>query len=152
MAASVWITFLIERFVTDWISPAQGADDAGRQRQIEAERIADGVGHLADLQVLRAADRDGSELALGRVDVQDGEILVGRGADQRGPTGGVIGQRDVSGLGILDDVKIRDDVAALVPDEAGAGALRHFLDVEAPFVALRRPCDVMWTTEGLVFL
>ena len=62
---------------------AQGADDAGGQRLVQAERVADGEGLLADLQVVRRADGDRHQLRRRRVDVQHGDVLVGVEADDR---------------------------------------------------------------------
>ena len=49
-----------------------------------------------------------------------------------------VGKNDLGCGGILDDVIIGDDVAALVPDEAGTAASGDPLDVEAERIALHR--------------
>ena len=50
---------VLDRHLGDRLDlPAQGADDAGGQGLVEAERVADGVDVLADLQVVGGADLD----------------------------------------------------------------------------------------------
>src|SRR5437867_757025 len=72
---------------------AQGADDAGGQRLVQAERIADGEYFLAYLEVFRHADQKGVEAALRCIDFEHGKVVVGRTADNRRPPGVVIGER-----------------------------------------------------------
>ena len=101
------------------------ADDAGGQRLVEPEGIADRVDLLADLQVAAEADRQGLELVARRADAQHGEVAVGKRAHQFGLPLRLVGERDARAARSLDDVEIGDDVPAVVPDEAAAGAARH---------------------------
>ena len=110
---------------TESISRFEGADDPAGQGLIQAERIADGVAELADLQVVRGADDDGTQLVLGGVDLQHGDVFFGHAADEPGLVGGLVGERHLGGVGIADDVEVGDDVAVVVPDEPRAGALGH---------------------------
>ncbi len=118
-------------------SPAQRADDAGGERLIEPERIADGHHRLADLQVIARAQWNGAELGSGKVDLEDGQVLVGCGADESGVECGLIAKRDSRGnfdavsaaaQAREHDVVIRDDVSFLVPDEARSCAGGDFID------------------------
>ena len=140
MAASVWMTSLMGRFVTDWISRPRALMTPvvsvwSRPNGLPMAKTFWPTCRSAELPTAM-----GQQLAPGGVDVQHGEVLVGVGADQRRSVGGVVGQRDTSAQAwrVLDDVEVGDDVAVLVPDEARAGALRHLLDVEVPEIALHR--------------
>src|SRR5207253_6441208 len=99
--------------------PAQGADNAPGDRVIEPVGIADGKGALADLQIVRRADQDRVQLALGGVDVQNGDVLVRKRPHQAGVINRLIRHADLGRAGVADDVKVGDDVPVLVPDEAG---------------------------------
>ena len=99
----------------------QRADDAGGQRLVEAERVADREHQLSDLEVRGRADRDRRRQRPRVVHAQHREVVVGRGADdpRRQHLAGCEshGQR----AGALDDVVVGDDVAGGVPDEARPG-------------------------------
>ena len=45
--------------------------------------------------------------------------------------GRVVRQRHLKGLPALEHMEVGDDMSALVPDEASAGALRDLQDIEA---------------------
>ena len=51
----------------------------------------------------------------------------------------MVGQRDLGTTGILDDVKIGDNMPLLVPDKPRATALRHLRHIETEEVTL--PCQ-----------
>src|SRR5206468_1434645 len=109
----------------------QGADHAGRQGLVEAERIADRINELPHLQVRRRADGDRRRRLAHASEAQNGEIVVRRGADQGG--GDSFSRREPDGdlsACALDDVVVGDDVARLVPDEAGAGLYASALAVQ----------------------
>ena len=61
MAASVWITSKIVAAAHALDRAAEGAHDAGGERVVEAEGVADGVDLLADLEVGAGADPEGDE-------------------------------------------------------------------------------------------
>src|SRR5262249_8045546 len=107
----------------------QGADDAGPEAVIEAEWVADGVGTLADDQVLRLADVDGLQLGRRGVNSQYCDIPRAAAAYQTGLMPGAVVERNHRGVGPFDDMVVGDDVAVLVPDDAGAGAARDALQV-----------------------
>ena len=52
IAASVWMTSSISKPLGAWIVRWTAEIDAGRQRAVEAERVADRDGRVADLDVL----------------------------------------------------------------------------------------------------
>src|SRR5579871_4361672 len=54
----------------------QGADDAGGHGLIQAKGITQGVGNLPHLQIMRSANRDRPELALGGLDGEHGNIHI----------------------------------------------------------------------------
>ena len=57
-------------------------DDAGGERLVEAEGVADGEDFLPDLEVAARADAGiGRSLSRGRVDLENGQVVVGGGAD-----------------------------------------------------------------------
>ena len=58
------------------------------------------------------------------VELEDGDVLGRVAADQRGLDLPLIGQADHELVALLDDVEVGDDVALVVPDEAGAAARR----------------------------
>ena len=73
---------------------AEGADDAGRHRVVEAVRVADGDGHLSDAHVARIAERRPWQRAGVRLMRMHGQVGVAVGANQVGPH--AIGRRAVS--------------------------------------------------------
>jgi hypothetical protein len=113
------------------------AHDAHRQRLVEAEGVADGVHALAHLQFAAGADGNRRQLGRWRVDLQHRQVAVGKRAHQLGGVAGLVGQRHARRAAALDDVEVGDDVALVVPHEAGAGAARHLHHVHAEHVALR---------------
>ncbi len=99
--------------------------DAGRHGVLEAERIAERDGELADARQLGSELRGGQ---IGPVDPDDGEIRVGIGGHNLG--GNLIsrGELNLHVLGPLDNVVVRhDEPTGAVPDDAGAlcSALRR---------------------------
>ena len=118
--------------------PPQGAHHAGRQRMIEAEGIPDRQDFLPDTQVVRRPDGERRERVFRRTNLQHGHIVIGVGADERGLMLRSIGQRDSDRVCPVDDMKIRDDVPLLVPDEPCPGALRGLEEIEGPGVSLNR--------------
>ena len=77
----------------------------------------------------------GTSCARRGVDLQHGDVLVAGDAHRLGVVLGVA-EGDLLRVRVLHDVVVRDDVAAVVPDEAGAGARRHLEDVAGPEVHL----------------
>jgi hypothetical protein len=113
----------------------QGRDDAGGQGPVQAEGIADGEHLLAHLEVVAGAQGHRRRPLEAHADAQHGDVVGGRGAHQGRPVVAAIGQLHRGFAGVLDDVVIGDDVARVVPDEAGTGAARHGEHVAGPEVA-----------------
>ncbi len=111
--------------------PPDRADDAGRERVIEAEGVTDRDRLLPDLDVrLLRGDLDGDEQLLRGVDLEHGDVLARLDADHRGRERLRALEVHRERLGAVDDVKVRDDVPLVVPHEARAAA-RGDLDLRA---------------------
>jgi hypothetical protein len=103
---------------------ARGADNAGRQRAVEAERIADGVNPLADAQVRGLPEGDRAQAFWHFVELEHGEIVIGRAADDLGRDRIALVEFYGNGVRTFDDVVVGDDMAKRIPDEPGTGARR----------------------------
>ena len=125
------MTLRMARPGIDFDLAIQRAHDSRGERLIQAEGVADGERHLADLQLRRAADADRLQQVGGRIDRQHREVLGRIGSDQATLPAGAVGEDDHGAAGVADDVVVGDDVAILVPHETGTGALRDLLDVQA---------------------
>src|SRR3990172_3894945 len=80
--------------------------------------------------------RDRHELLVRGAYVEHGQVLVPGEADDPGVVG-LVAEGDLGRATLddaLDDVEVRDHVAAVVPDEAGARARRHLENVAGPEV------------------
>jgi len=108
------------------------ADDAGRDRPVVAERVADRDCRVADLDPCRVAERQRPELCVGRVDLQDGDVGGQVAADHLGvdqvPS---LLEADRGRARPLDHVRVREDIAVGVEDEAGARRKSLLLEREA---------------------
>ena len=95
-----------------------GADDSGRNRGLQSERAADGQNPVAYLHTIRIAQLCSWQFFVG-VDFNHGEIGVFIRAHQLGgvPRGLAV-QLHLNLGGLLDDVIVGEDVAALVHDHA----------------------------------
>ena len=101
---------------------ADGADDAARHGSVEdAERIADGEHLLADLEA--GAVAQGHGLKVGRLDLNDGEVVRLVSSDDGGRVVLLVLEDDLEFTRAVDDVVVGEDVAFLVNDEAGARTL-----------------------------
>ena len=103
----------------------QGADDAGGDRLLETEGTADGDDVVADGDLPRIAERQGEELRRRRVHLEDSQVGRGIGSDDLGLVGLAVPELDRNGLGAVDDVLVRDDVAVGVVDKARPLCLRR---------------------------
>ena len=120
---------------------AQGADDAGGDRALEAVRVADRQGELADAHLLRVAQRGRDEVP--GVDADHGQVGLGVVADQVGLVLAAVGQRDLEPLGPVDDVAVGQDVSARGEDESRAAP-----PVRPVAGRDRANRASMWTTDG----
>src|SRR4051794_10495880 len=106
--------------------------DARRERALEAERVADRDRRVADLHALRLAERERVELArLGVADLQDREVGGLVAAENLRLDDVAIGELDRHLRRARDDVRVREDRARSVDDEARAGRLAALLLGEA---------------------
>src|SRR5699024_5422572 len=97
-------------------------DDAGRHRRAEAEGRTDRHDVVPDDDVLGLADVQGLQAL--RVDLENGHVVGGVGADDLGVTPGPVGHLDAHPAtlaGALHDVVVRDDVPPAVIDPARTG-------------------------------
>ncbi len=111
----------------------EGAHDAGGEREVEAEGVADGVDLLAHLQPGARAEANRDELVARRDDPQHRDVLVAGEAHGLRVVADVA-QRHLLRVGVLHHVEVRDHVPAVVPHEARAAARRHLEDVARPVV------------------
>jgi hypothetical protein len=92
----------------------------------EAERIADGNDEIADFRAIGIGDRQVDEVT--GLDLQHRDVGAGVGADDFRLERAVVEQLHGDVGGVLDDVRVGDDVAVLcVDDHARAGALEFTL-------------------------
>ncbi len=111
--------------------PAEGTDHSRRQRPVEAERVADGDGPLADAYIISGGHGQRLHRRRAGIDVQHGQVVAWVYAHHLGLHLPVIGEDDFDFVGIGDDVVVGHNVAGVVPYEAGASALaRHGAEEE----------------------
>ena len=125
IAASVWIALSIGDAVRREDLALDGADDAGRERPREPERVADRVDRVADADGVGVPERQRRQRARVRVDLEHGEVGRAVLADDRRRAAGPGRERDLHLLRALDHVEVRDDVTGAVEHEAGAERLRR---------------------------
>jgi hypothetical protein len=97
-----------------------GADDPRGHGAGEPVGAADRKRRVAHADVRRASESQRVELVRSRVDVDDGEVGRGVGADDRRIGPAAVGERDGHVVRSGDDVRVRDDVALVVEDETRA--------------------------------
>ena len=89
IAASVWITSVIEKPFGRLDLALQGRDDAAGHGAVEAEGVADRDHRVADFHLGGAAQRQRVQLVRRRVDVEQGDVGRRVGADHLGVVGGL---------------------------------------------------------------
>src|SRR6266850_3470805 len=99
---------------------AESADDAGSERGLETEGIANGKDFLAHLQSGRIAEGKRDEFFPFRIDLDQGDVVALVGANKFRHVLGLVAEHDFDGLRFLHDVKIGEDVAARIDDKSGA--------------------------------
>ena len=87
IAASVWITWEIEKPFGRLDLPLQGGDDAAGDGAVEAERVADRDHRVADFGFGGVAEGQRMDFARRRVDLEQGDVGAGVGADHFGVVG-----------------------------------------------------------------
>src|SRR5215207_3516870 len=102
--------------------PLEAGDDAGRQRAVEAERVADGQNLLPDREAVAVGHRHDLQGLAHAGDLEDGEVGVRVAADDARRVGLVAAEADGDLVGALDDVEVGQDVPLVVDDGAGAAA------------------------------
>ncbi len=118
IGTSVWMNGT--RFSLRQLAPL-GADDAGGDRVLQAERLADRGHPFADLELVGIADR---HLGQSRgLDLEQGDVGALVGADDLGLEFALVGQLHRDFAGIVDDVGVGQHVAVGGQDEARAGRL-----------------------------
>src|SRR4026208_123736 len=105
---------------------------------IEAERVSDRQDLLPNAQIMRYPDDDGRERLFWGTNLQDRQIVIGIGADERRLILRPIGQCNGDRIRPIDDMEIGDNVPLLVPHESRSGPLRDFKSIERPWVSLNR--------------
>ena len=101
---------------------SDGADYAGGERGLEAERITDGENFLAHLERSGISQRQRREVLSLGIDFQESDVVALVGADEFCRVVGLIAEHNFDGLGAFDDVEIGEDVAAGINYKTGAGA------------------------------
>ena len=101
----------------------QRGDDAGRQRALEVERVADRVGRVADLDGARVAEHQRVQREAVGGDAQHGEVVGGILAEHLRFDGLAFFEADVDLDRVLDHVVVGEDRAVAVDHDAGAGGL-----------------------------
>ena len=102
---------------------AEGRHDAGRERPLEAEGVADRDGEVADADAPRVGQRQRLQAAAHapRQDAHEGEVGRAVAADDAArDRRGVLAELDAHPRRTADDVGVRDDAAAAVEDESAA--------------------------------
>ena len=118
-AASVWMTLSISAAAGARSAAAQGADDAGGDGELEAERLPMAMASWPTLRVWSGRGRPGTRR---RRRCGGRRFGVGIFADEGG--GGVRPSPRATAdcAGVVDDVAVGEDEAVGGEDEAGAGA------------------------------
>ena len=133
-AASVCTTSSIMRPVETQRAPER-RDDAGGHGGVETERIADGDGDLAALQLARVAEPGGGQMHR-LLDAHQREVGVGIVAEHAGGELAAFERRQRDRAGAVDDVAVGEREAVGRDDDPGAGAAcRAFTRT-----TLGRPC------------
>ena len=99
-----------------------GADDAGRDRVLQAERRADRHDPFAHLEPGDVADAHRRQAAGLDLDQRHVRLLVG--ADDLGLELALVGQGDRDLVGAFDDVRVGHHIAVGIEDESRADAAR----------------------------
>ena len=131
MAASVWITPWIGRFVAPVISRPRPLMMPVVSVWSKPKGLPMANTFWPTCRFVDVPIGIGGSRRLRGVDLQDGDVLVRIGPDEPGLPRGLIRQGHLNRLGFCDHVVVRHDIAVLVPDESGAGALR---DLQGPAI------------------
>jgi hypothetical protein len=121
IAASVW-TATCRAAVSEPGLPVGRAHDPRGDRAAQAQRRPDGQHRFVDPQVGGGAQRRRSREPCSRC-AENGHVGRRVGADDLGRDPATVRQHELDLPTGRDDVRVRDHVAAVVDDEAGAGGL-----------------------------
>src|SRR5690606_30528210 len=101
---------------------AERADDSGRRRLSDPERITDREHEVADVEIVGVAERNFAQIV--RFDPQQGDVRRGIAAYDLGVELPAVRERHDDVVGVLHHVAIRDDQPSVgVDDDPGADAL-----------------------------
>ena len=109
--------------------PLEGADDAGRDRSLEAERVADRDDRVADFESSRVGQGKWCERAGTGIDLEQCEVGGRVAADEGCLQRVVVREAHLDRGCSVDDVKVGDDVPLLVQHETRAERLRRLLEL-----------------------
>ncbi|MCY1435061.1 hypothetical protein D9M71_511410 [compost metagenome] len=109
-------------------------DDAGGERPVEPEGIANGKDLLPHLEIGTGAHRHRRRALEADANLEYRDVVRRTGANERSLIIATVGQFDRGRRCPLDHVEVGHHVAGIVPDEAGAGAARHGKDIARPDV------------------
>ncbi len=102
---------------------SQGAHEADGHRVLQTERIANGNGNLSDLDLGGVRKLHRLQLLGIDIDLEHGQIAIGICAHHFGLCLRAVGEDDADLVGVLNHVVVGHNVALLVPDETGTGAV-----------------------------
>ena len=112
IAASVWMTSSIAKPLGRGDAALERGHDAGGERALEPERVADRDRRVADADGAGVAERERVQVDLLGVDRQHREVGVGVLADHARRDRAVVGEGDADVERGGDDVRVGEDVAA----------------------------------------
>src|SRR5690606_11321941 len=113
---------LVHLRVGDLHVAVQSADHAASNGLLVAVGIAHSNHRLTQHQIARRADADRAELGF-RLDLDDGQVVLRVFGQPLGGIDPAVVQRDLNAFHALDYVRVGEDVAAFIDDQAGAHAV-----------------------------
>ena len=123
-AASIWMRpWRTWSVLGSWKLRSSPDIDAGGDRSVQAQRVADGERLAADVRRPRVAQRGRHEVGGQRVGVQYGGVLVRSLDGDGGVRFGAVGEGQLDGRGVRDDVQAGERVTLVVDDDAAAEAV-----------------------------
>src|SRR5262249_34194737 len=102
-----------------YVGASGGADDSDGHGLVQSEWIADGDGPLTDLERVGISERGDSQGMLIGLETHEREVCLRISAKDLPPVLALVGKTDDDFIRPFDDVKVGQDQAALVDDDAG---------------------------------